>query len=166
MRQVGQIHEKLIEIPEKTSRAEIYVQNVTCTVPEKTKTGEKTLLDNIGGLIRPGRFTGIFGPSGCGKTTLLRAITGRNPGALKGSVLVNNKKIDREELKEIVGVVHQEDILLRHLTVHETLMIGTELRKNFSLEKTRKHVESVIEMLVLKESENTKVSLLSGGEKK
>ncbi|OIR59130.1 MAG: ABC transporter superfamily protein [Amphiamblys sp. WSBS2006] len=166
MERTDQTNEKRIDVPEKPSRAEIHLQHLTCIVPDRTTKKKKALLVDVCGFIRPGRFTGIFGPSGCGKTTLLRAITGKNPGVLKGSVLVNNKKMDREELKEIVGVVNQEDIFLRHLTVRETFMIGTELRKNFSLEKTRRHVESVIKMLVLHKSANTKASLLSGGEKK
>ena len=43
----------------------------------KTKKTKFTILDNLSGILHPGRFTLLLGPPGAGKSTLLNALAGR-----------------------------------------------------------------------------------------
>ena len=43
----------------------------------KTNKTKFTILDNMSGILHPGRFTLLLGPPGAGKSTLLNALAGR-----------------------------------------------------------------------------------------
>lgn len=43
----------------------------------KTNKTKFTILDNLSGILHPGRFTLLLGPPGAGKSTLLNALAGR-----------------------------------------------------------------------------------------
>jgi ABC-type multidrug transport system fused ATPase/permease subunit len=54
--------------------------------------GEKEVLKQISGYVRPGELTALCGASGAGKTTLLTALSQTNfAGELHGEVLVGNR---------------------------------------------------------------------------
>lgn len=67
---------------------------------------------------------------GCGKTSLLDIITCRDEGGKvkAGHVLINGKPNTPQLVKKSIAHVRQDDRLLPHLTVRETLVFVAKLR--------------------------------------
>ncbi|GLU16390.1 hypothetical protein SLE2022_328260 [Rubroshorea leprosula] len=134
---------------------------------------ERTILNNVTGMVSPGEILAVLGPSGSGKSTLLNVLAGRMHGrGCTGTVLANNKKPTKQTAKR-TGFVPQDDVLYPHLTVRETLVFCSLLRLPNTLSRKEKAsvAESVISELGLTKCENTIVgnSLtrgVSGGERK
>jgi ABC-type multidrug transport system ATPase subunit len=89
----------------------------------------KQLLDDISLIARPGTLTAIIGGSGTGKTTLARLIAGyARPSS--GSVTFEGHDIHGEyaSLRSRIGMVPQDDVVHRQLTVNQALRYAAELR--------------------------------------
>ncbi|KAK8647530.1 hypothetical protein V6N13_121265 [Hibiscus sabdariffa] len=136
---------------------------------------EKTILNNITGMVSPGEMLAILGPSGSGKSTLLNALAGRlrlDRGNFSGTMLANNRKSTKQIAKR-TGFVAQDDVLYPHLTVRETLVFCSLLRlpKTLSTKDKISVAESVLSELGLSKCENTIIGNsfirgISGGERK
>ncbi|KAJ3114065.1 ATP-binding cassette sub- G member 1 [Phlyctochytrium bullatum] len=86
------------------------------------KVQSRQILKGITGMFRPGRFTVIMGASGAGKTSLLNVIAGEaKGGTVSGEILINNKRVSGEEIRNISGFVFQDDVILSTMTVKEGL---------------------------------------------
>ena len=84
--------------------------------------GNETLLDNISLSARPGTLTAIIGPSGAGKSTLARLIAGYTHPTT-GTVTFEGHNIHAEyaSLRSRIGMVPQDDVVHRQLTVNQAL---------------------------------------------
>ncbi|XP_022142763.1 ABC transporter G family member 9-like [Momordica charantia] len=142
-------------------------------IPKKANNSEeRTILKGITGVVRPGEMLAMLGPSGSGKTTLLTALGGRLGGRLVGTIAYNGKPFSNK-MKRNIGFVTQDDILLPHLTVTETLVFTALLRLPNTLTKQQKvaQAEAVISQLGLSKCKNGVVGGqtlrgVSGGERK
>jgi ABC transport system ATP-binding/permease protein len=120
-----------------------------------------------------GELVGIMGGSGVGKSTLLKLLSG-NLSPQKGEILINGHNIInlKDTLKNIVGIMHQEECLVDELTVFENLYIGARMvLGNLSSQEVKKLVENKLYELDLTECTNNRVGSplnrqLSGGERK
>jgi len=66
-------------------------QNYTVPIPG----GQKQLLNNVFGYVKPGTLTALMGASGAGKTTLLDVLAARkNIGVINGDILIGAKPVD------------------------------------------------------------------------
>lgn len=131
--------------------------------------GGKRLLNNISLTARPGTLTAIIGGSGAGKTTLSRLIAGyTKPTA--GSVTFEGHNIHTEyaSLRSRIGMVPQDDVVHRQLTVNQALGYAAELRlpPDSSKADRDKAVAQVLEELELTKHADTRVDKLSGGQRK
>lgn len=133
---------------------------------------EKTILNGITGMVKPGEILAMLGPSGSGKTTLLTALGGRLSGKLSGKITYNGHPFSGS-VKRSTGFVAQDDVLYPHLTVTETLLFTALLRLPSSLSREEKtqHVDRVIAELGLERCRNSPIGGplvrgISGGEKK
>jgi ABC-type multidrug transport system ATPase subunit len=129
----------------------------------------KELLDNISLECRPGTLTAIIGGSGAGKTTLSRLIAGyTRPSA--GSVTFEGHNIHAEYgvLRSRIGMVPQDDVVHRQLTVSQALGYAAELRlpPDTSKQERDHAVAQVLEELDLTKHADTRVDKLSGGQRK
>ena len=87
------------------------------------------VVKDVSGWVSRGGLLGIMGASGAGKTTLLDILSGRTKvGKVGGQILLENRRVDRESLRECSAYVMQDDALLPNLTVRETLSFGMKLR--------------------------------------
>ena len=87
----------------------------------------RRLLDDVSGRFRHGELSVVLGPSGAGKTTLLQVLAGKLV-ADSGAVRLNGQPGAPSRLRSFMGFVPEEDVMLRTLTVEETLSFAARLR--------------------------------------
>ncbi|KAJ1936557.1 ATP-binding cassette transporter snq2, partial [Linderina macrospora] len=139
-------------------------KNVNYTVP--VKGGERQLLDDISGYVKPGTMTALMGSSGAGKTTLLDALSQRKTiGKLDGDILMNGAK-QTASFRRITGYAEQLDVHNPHSTVREALHFSAYLRQPASVSDEQKNadVEHVILLLGLSDIANCIVGESESGE--
>ncbi|TFD46346.1 ATP-binding cassette domain-containing protein [Cryobacterium frigoriphilum] len=129
----------------------------------------KKLLFDIDLSARRGTLTAVIGPSGAGKSTLAKVLTGiARPSG--GAVRFDDFDVhDNYDLvKARIGLVPQEDVLHRQLTVKRALGYAARLR--LSAESTRRsraaQIARVVTQLGLPGHESTRIDRLSGGQRK
>jgi ABC transport system ATP-binding/permease protein len=129
----------------------------------------KQLLDHISLTARPGTLTAIIGGSGAGKTTLSRLIAGYTTPS-SGSVTFEGHNIHTEyaSMRSRIGMVPQDDVVHRQLTVNQALGYAAELRlpPDTSRADREQVVAQVLEELELTKHADTRVDKLSGGQRK
>eukprot|EP01114_Cavostelium_apophysatum_P012545 TRINITY_DN2833_c0_g1_i4.p1 TRINITY_DN2833_c0_g1~~TRINITY_DN2833_c0_g1_i4.p1 ORF type:complete len:1333 (-),score=277.19 TRINITY_DN2833_c0_g1_i4:35-4033(-) len=143
------------------------------------KVGEKQILKGMSGYARPGELLAILGTSGSGKSSLLNILAGRaDDGNFSGDVFINDHRVKPNGkgismILESTGYVTQDDVLLAHLTVRETLTFAAMLKLPSVLSKQEKlaQVDSVIAELGLNHCANTQIGGefirgVSGGERR
>jgi ABC transport system ATP-binding/permease protein len=129
----------------------------------------KQLIDNISLTARPGSLTAIIGGSGAGKTTLSRLIVGYTRPS-QGAITFEGHDIHREyaTMRSRIGMVPQDDVVHRQLTVNQALGYAAELRlpPDTSKQERAQVVAQVLEELDLTKQADTRVDKLSGGQRK
>ncbi|PKK26680.1 ATP-binding cassette, sub-family G (WHITE), member 8 [Columba livia] len=134
-----------------------------------------SIIQNLNLKVQSGQMLAIIGSTAGGKTSLLDVITCRDQGGKikSGQIMINNKPSTPQLVKKCIAHVRQDDRLLPHLTVRETLLFVAKLRlpKYFSDSQRKKRVEDVIAELRLCQCANTRVGNeylrgISGGERR
>jgi lipooligosaccharide transport system ATP-binding protein len=125
-----------------------------------------TAVDNIDFTIMEGESFGFLGPNGAGKTTTMKMIYCFIPPT-SGSLLVSGLDVMRNsrEIKEILGVVPQDDSLDPDLTVFGNLITYSryyEIPKKIAVERAN----SLLDMMSLNEKRDVIIDNLSGGMKR
>jgi ABC-type multidrug transport system ATPase subunit len=127
------------------------------------------LLQNISMTARPGTLTAIIGGSGAGKSTLSRLVAGYTTPS-SGTVTFEGHNIHTEyaSLRSRIGMVPQDDVVHRQLTINQALGYAAELRlpPDTSKEDREQVVAQVLEELELTKHADTRVDQLSGGQRK
>ena len=125
--------------------------DVNYTIPYEG--GERKLLQNVQGYVRPGRLTALMGASGAGKTTLLNTLAQRvNFGVVSGDFLVDGRPLPRS-FQRATGFAEQMDIHEPTATVREALRFSALLRQPRNVPTTEKY-EYVERIITLLEMEN------------
>ncbi|ODV84587.1 hypothetical protein CANARDRAFT_29115 [[Candida] arabinofermentans NRRL YB-2248] len=120
-------------------------QNVVYTIDNG-----RVLLNNIDGIVKEGELTALMGSSGAGKTTLLNVLSNRyNSGYVNGFVSMKNQ----------MGYVEQQDLLMGELTVREILVNTALLRRSSDIPDVEKvqYAEKIIKLLELEEYADSQV---------
>ncbi|KAJ1956832.1 ATP-binding cassette transporter snq2, partial [Linderina pennispora] len=139
-------------------------KSISYTVP--VKGGDKQLLDDVSGYIKPGTMTALMGSSGAGKTTLLDSLSQRKTiGKLEGDILMNGAP-QPASFRRITGYCEQLDVHNPHATVREALRFSAYLRQPASVsdEEKNDYVEHVIFLLGMTDIADCMVGLPESGE--
>ncbi|KAK2584946.1 hypothetical protein KPH14_002539 [Odynerus spinipes] len=126
------------------------------------------LLSGVSGIVTSGTLMAIMGPSGAGKTTFLATLSRRIKGEIEGEILLNGKPIDREQLIRISGFVPQQDLAVESLTVQEHMefMACMRMDRRYRAGLRKLRISVLLTELALNNCANSKLSSLSGGERK
>ncbi|EFA82003.1 ABC transporter G family protein [Heterostelium album PN500] len=139
-------------------------ENINYSVPVPG-IGQKLLLDDVLGWIKPGQMTALMGSSGAGKTTLLDVLAKRKTiGIVQGESALNGKPL-KIDFERITGYVEQMDVHNPGLTVREALRFSAKLRQEPEIPLAEKfeYVERVLEMMEMKHLGDALVGSLETG---
>ncbi len=131
--------------------------------------GGHRLVDEVGFSLDERSLLAIVGPSGAGKSTLLSVLTGFHPLA-QGQVLYEDRDLHRDgaALRSRIGLVPQADLLHDGLTVRRSLGYTERLRLPPDVTEAEREarLDEVLEQLGLTQRVDSRIELLSGGERK
>lgn len=131
----------------------------------KTPSGDRTLLDNVQGWVKPGMLGALMGASGAGKTTLLDVLAQRKTdGTIHGSIMVDGRPLNIS-FQRSAGYVEQLDVHEPLCTVRESLEFSALLRQSRDTPREEKlaYVDTIIDLLEMKDIENTLVGRVGAG---
>ncbi|MFX0042754.1 MAG: ATP-binding cassette domain-containing protein [Candidatus Hodarchaeota archaeon] len=116
--------------------------------------------------IKSGENYCLLGPNGSGKTTLIRCILGLLEA--EGSIKLLGYNIPKQRNKIIhkIGYMPQETSLYPDLSVEETLQFFARMYGLKNRERRNKAIETILDVLKLKEWQKMIVENLSGGMKR
>ncbi|KAG8761944.1 hypothetical protein FRC11_012005 [Ceratobasidium sp. 423] len=153
--------------------------------PKPSESVHGTIIRDVSLRCESGEMMAIIGGSGSGKTTLLHALVGRlanlpvTAGQVKyepTGILLSAKEsaaLSARKMKDRIGFVRQNDYLLEHLTVRETLDYAAALRLPSSISSSTRRliVDQTIRELGLGDAADTVVGGalrkgISGGERR
>ncbi|KAK3229047.1 hypothetical protein Dsin_000928 [Dipteronia sinensis] len=89
----------------------------------KSHEAKINIINDVSGIIKPGRMTLLLGPPGCGKTTLLKSLSGNQDQSLKltGEVSYNGYRLEEFIPQKTSAYISQNDQHTAEMTVRETL---------------------------------------------
>ncbi|AVV43418.1 ABC transporter ATP-binding protein [Streptomyces sp. P3] len=147
-----------------TGEVSFSARHLTVTVD-----GGKQILKDVSFGVPEKSLIAVIGPSGSGKSTLLKALTGYRP-ANQGDVLYDNRNLYKQfaELRQRIGLVPQDDILHKELTVKKALKYAAKLRfpADTTPSERESRIDEVLRELKLDIHKEKKVTSLSGGQRK
>lgn len=147
-----------------TGEVSFSARHLTVTVD-----GGKQILKDVSFGVPEKSLVAVIGPSGSGKSTLLKALTGYRP-ANQGDVLYDNRNLYKQfaELRQRIGLVPQDDILHKELTVNSALKYAAKLRfpADTTAAERQARISEVLAELKLDIHKDKKVTSLSGGQRK
>ncbi|BBY54308.1 sensor domain-containing protein [Mycobacterium koreense] len=128
-----------------------------------------SLISDVSFAARPGSLTAVIGPSGAGKSTLSKLVGGAvAPSA--GLVAFDGHDVHAEyaSMRSRIGMVPQDDVVHRQLTVDQALRYAAELRlpPDTSAQDRQRVVDKVLDELELTAHKAKRIDKLSGGQRK
>jgi ABC-type multidrug transport system permease subunit/ABC-type multidrug transport system ATPase subunit len=138
-------------------------KNLSYTV--KTREGERLLLDNVQGWVKPGMLGALMGSSGAGKTTLLDVLAQRKTdGTIRGSIQVDGRPLPIS-FQRSAGYCEQLDVHEPFATVREALEFSALLRQRRDIPREEKlrYVDTIIDLLELNDLADTLIGQPGAG---
>lgn len=116
--------------------------------------------------VKKGEFFAFLGVNGAGKSTTISIMCGKL-SRNSGSVLINGLDIDKDmdQIRKVLGVVYQNNVLDKVLTVYDNLKFRAGLY-NITGEEFKKRYEYFADILDFKDLKDRVYGKLSGGQKR
>jgi ATP-binding cassette subfamily G (WHITE) protein 2 (SNQ2) len=138
-------------------------KDVNYTIPYEG--GQRKLLSDVQGYVRPGRLTALMGASGAGKTTLLNTLAQRiNFGTVTGNFLVDGRPLPKS-FQRATGFAEQQDIHEPTATVCEALRFSALLRQPKEVPEDEKYeyCERIIDLLEMRDIAGATIGKIGSG---
>jgi len=128
--------------------------------------GDFAAVRGISFTVRRGEIFSFLGPNGAGKSTTINILTTLLP-LQKGRVHVAGYDVAREagEVRKAIGIVFQDDVLDRDLTVWETMEFHGRLY-SIPREERRAQIDNLLRVVELETKRGERTKNLSGGMKR
>ncbi len=131
--------------------------------------GSTRAVNDVGFTIRKGTCVGFLGPNGAGKTTVMKILYGKaEPDPVEATrinVFGYDPRRDELEIKQLSGVVTQEDSLDEELNVEQNLLVYA---KFYGMRRSRAaaRIGELLDFMQLGEKKQARIKELSGGMKR
>ena len=125
------------------------------------KFGDKVVVNCVNLHVKKGQFIAFLGPNGAGKSTTVEMLIGLLTPTI-GEIRLEGIKVNCEKFRNKIGVVFQESVLDRDLTVMENLKTRSNLYQNFDSE----YFNQIIIKLELESILKQQYGVLSGGQRR
>lgn len=137
----------------------------------KKSFGDKTILEDISGVLETGKCNLIIGSSGSGKTVLTKCIVGlfkpdQGEICYDGKSMLDMNREERTELRQQIGMLFQGSALFDSMTVEQNIIFTLDMFSNMSIRDKKKRVNEVLEKVELTGTNSKFPAEISGGMKK
>jgi phospholipid/cholesterol/gamma-HCH transport system ATP-binding protein len=137
----------------------------------KKSFGDRTVIEDVSAVMKPGRCNLIIGTSGSGKTVLMKCMVGLlqpDSGEVlyDGQSFTQMKTDEKTEIRKQIGMLFQGSALFDSLTVEQNVMFPLNMFTKSSYRKKQERVNEVLEKVNLKDTNKKFPAELSGGMKK
>jgi len=128
--------------------------------------GEVEAVRGISFAVKKGEIFSFLGPNGAGKSTTINILITLLP-LQKGRVRVAGHDVAREprKVREVIGIVFQEEVLDRDLTVWETMEFHGRIY-GIPRDERRRRIEDLLAVVELDARRDERTKNLSGGMKR
>eukprot|EP00118_Oscarella_pearsei_P002785 m.11554 g.11554 ORF g.11554 m.11554 type:complete len:2446 (+) comp23502_c1_seq1:90-7427(+) len=141
----------------------VSVKNLVKRYQQKGKPAVDDLSINFG----EGQITSFLGHNGAGKTTTMSVLTGMFPATSgSASVLGMDVQTEIDQIRKVLGLCPQHNVLFEKLTVEEHLGFFARMKGMKVKSEVKREVDQWLDDLGLTAKKKCKVSELSGGMKR
>ena len=125
--------------------------------------GDFVAVDGISFTVRRGECFGLLGPNGAGKTTTIKMINCVSP-VTDGELIVDGMHVrdTPRQVKQVLGVVPQEDSLDPDLTVRQNLRAYARYF-DMPRQAAEDRIDDALHLFQLTDKQNDRIEELSGG---
>jgi phospholipid/cholesterol/gamma-HCH transport system ATP-binding protein len=133
--------------------------------------GDRTVIESVSAVMKPGQCNLIIGTSGSGKTVLMKCMVGllhpdNGEVLYDGKDFTNMRAEDKTEIRKEIGMLFQGSALFDSLTVEQNVMFPLDMFTKNSYRQKLIRVDEVLEKVNLKNTNKKFPAELSGGMKK
>lgn len=163
-------HNTVEQVPDairsRTQASGTEVRTIGLRKEFSTPTGTKVAVEGLHLTMFEGQILALLGHNGAGKSTTIHMLTGMLAPSAGDAYIAGNSVITRmREIRRIIGVCPQHDILWMELTVLEHLKIFARLR-GIAGNEVAQRADQMMQDVGLTEKALTRAGSLSGGQKR
>ncbi len=131
--------------------------------------GQVKAVQNVGFTIQRGTCVGFLGPNGAGKTTVMKILYGKGEPDPNPDTEINvfgyDPRSHQLHIKQLSGVVTQEDSLDEELNVEQNLQVYAKFY-GMRHRRAAARIDELLEFMELGEKKRSRIKELSGGMKR
>ncbi|HEX5153451.1 MAG TPA: ATP-binding cassette domain-containing protein [Parafilimonas sp.] len=137
----------------------------------KKSFGDKTIIEDISGVMDTGKCNLIIGSSGSGKTVFTKCIVGlfkpdHGEISYDGKNMLEMNREERTALRQQIGMLFQGSALFDSMTVEQNIIFTLDMFSDMGYKEKKKRVDEVLEKVELSGSNKKYPAEISGGMKK